>query len=203
MSVGMDFQGNRGHSPGPAADAAAAEAAPRSPAVPARAPRRGLLPGDADARHGVPAPGVLHPDVQGPLGRDAHRPAPAGDPGRPAGELAGPGPAERLARGRHRPGERPAGPRRGRRPGRPQGAPAGRGPPAGPRRARATASAATPGCSATARSASAWWPTTACGTSRPPGSSPRARRPASPRSAWPSPAASRRCPGSPPGREVA
>ena len=30
MSVGMDFQGNRGHSPGPAADAAAAEAAPRA-----------------------------------------------------------------------------------------------------------------------------------------------------------------------------
>ena len=65
-----------------------------------------------------------------------------------------------------------------------------------PRHARATASAGTPGSWATARSASAWWPTTACATSRPPGSSPPARRPASPRSAWPSPVSLPPCPAS-------
>ena len=58
---------------------------------PARPARRGLLPGDADARHGVPAPGVLHPDLQGPLGRDPHRPAPAGRPGS-SPDAPGPGP---------------------------------------------------------------------------------------------------------------
>ena len=100
-----------------------------------------------------------------------------------------------VARGRHRPGERPARPRRGRRPRRPQGAPAGRGRRARPRRPWATASAATPGSSAAARSASASWPTTACATSRPPGSSPPAPRPASPRSAWPSPVALPALPG--------
>ena len=67
----------------------------RGPAVPAGPARRGLLPGHADARHGVPAPGVLHPDVPGPLGRDPHRPPPAGDPGRPSPAARGarPGPA--------------------------------------------------------------------------------------------------------------
>ena len=35
-------------------------------AIPARPARRGLVPRDADARHGLPAPGLLHPDLQAP-----------------------------------------------------------------------------------------------------------------------------------------
>ena len=50
--------------------------------LPARSTRGGDVPGDAHARHGVPAPGVLHPDVQGPLGRDPPGPRPARDAGR-------------------------------------------------------------------------------------------------------------------------
>ena len=101
--------------------------APRSRRYRPGPPEEVSFPVAPDARHGVPAPGLLHPDLQGPLGRDPHRPGPARDAGRLADRVRRPGPAPAVPERRHRPRERPAGPRRVRRPGRPQGLATGRG----------------------------------------------------------------------------
>ena len=59
-------------------------AAPRSTALSAGTARGGLIPGRTDARHGVSTPGLLHPDVQSPFGRDPPGPRPTRDAGGPA-----------------------------------------------------------------------------------------------------------------------
>ena len=87
--AGADDRPRRGHRPRDAPVAA----------IPAHRPRGGRVPGDADARHGLPAPGLLHPDVQGPLGRDARRPRPPRHPRRPARRGRGPGAAPQSCAG--------------------------------------------------------------------------------------------------------
>ncbi len=53
--------------------------APRSRRYRPGPPDDVAVPRHADARHGLPAPGLLHPDLQAAVGRDPHRPRPARD----------------------------------------------------------------------------------------------------------------------------
>ena len=149
------------------------------------------VPGHADARHGISAPGLLRPDLPGALGRDAPRP-------RPSRHAAG---AARRAAGEGRT-VRPHG---GSTPtwrttcssastaddlGDLTVDPAGRGRPARPEDPGRAAPALRRDPGRADRSGSGSWPTTICATRRPPASWPPAPRPASPTSAWPSRGAS-------------
>ena len=62
----------------------------------------GPVPGHADARHGLPAPGLLRPDVPGADVRDAPGPLPAGHPRGDARRGRGPGRADPPRAGRIR-----------------------------------------------------------------------------------------------------
>ena len=158
--------------------------APRSRRYRPAPPEEVVLPRGADARHGLPAPGLLHPDLQGAVGRDPHRPRPARDAGRPARRVRRPGPAPAVPDGSTptwrttccvRAEADDLGDLKALR--------LGEADRARPAHAGPSASAATPSSWTAARSASAWSPTIDSATSRPPRSSPPARPPGSPRSA--------------------
>ncbi len=98
LGMGLNLSGPEAD-PAIAANEAIDPDAARSRALSAGPARSEVaFPRGPHARHGLPTPGLLHPDLQVPDGRDPCRPRPARDAGRPARPARGPGAGSEQSR---------------------------------------------------------------------------------------------------------